>query len=186
MTGSNTEYRLNNPVAPRCFAPGLHGVRYCFAGSIWYKGGMAPRQKIPSVSRWLINIGLTLQFYIPWAVLLYGFGASAYEFLTSTHPKVRGMASYMATMILIILVFAIIWYIVYLLWDRHGNRLHALCFLFATNLLVDLIWLSSWKEMVSSTNANTLLFWITSPTPLIIPTVLYIVALLLFTPKNAS
>jgi len=145
---------------------------------------MIPKQKISSASRWLINIGLTLQFYIPWAVLLYGFGASAYEFLTSTHPKVRGMASYMATMILIILVFAIIWYIVYLCWDRYGNRFHALCFLFATNLLVGLIWFSSWAEMFSDANAP--LFWITSPTPLIIPTLCYTVALLLWTPKNVS
>jgi len=169
---------------------------------------MIPRQKISSVSRWLINIGLTLQFYIPWAFLLCSYliafifitVPSSAEFikLLTTAAKCFEVAlaaivflalsgGAIATPIILLVILAVptVWCAIYLLWDRHGNRFNALCFLIATDILVGGGWFLLWKnEFGQSWNDPGV--WLFSPVPIIIPTLLYIVALLLWTPENAS
>ena len=160
----------------------------------------APRQKISSVSRWLINIGLTLQFYVPYAVFLYGIGLIAYTVITemSDIPEnVRGwgvelipigFGAIAIMIILIMLAITITWCACYLLWDRYGNRFHALCFLIATNVLLGGLWLWAWIDAFAVVPIwwHDPDFWLTSPAPIVIPTLFYIVALWLLFPKNGT
>ena len=83
---------------------------------------------------------------------------------------------------LLLLVVTVPWCTLYLFWDRHGSRFNALCFLIATSLLACgfFRWITI-ERRVDGAHVD-------GPLPLlvVIPTLLYIVALLLLIPKNAS
>ena len=154
----------------------------CFAGKIRYKGGMAPRQKISSASRWLINIGLTLQFYIPCALFLFCFSMMVPAFFTTPSGEaciVHGIVLLICWLTLAVLIIASVWCCIYWLWNRYGNRFHALYFLVVANILVGALWFWWWLQYDP-------IWTYLSPAPLIIPTLLYVVALQLLTPKNTS
>jgi len=153
----------------------------------------APRQKISSASRWLINIGLTLQFYIPCAFCLCYIYRIAYMLFTEPHDSVGnpqpvaivigfGVAGIM--MMLVILAVPTVWCTIYLLWDRYGNRFNALCLLIATNVLLGGLWFLLWINVFAP--GTDLGFWLLSPAPIVIPTLLYYVALRLLFPKNGT
>ena len=151
----------------------------------------ASRQKNSSASRWLINIGLTLQFYVPCVVSLYNICLMVYMLFTMPPASVGdggmlvvvyGFVAAGMMIFLIALVGTIVWCTIYLLWDRYGNRFHALCFLIATNILVSVPWFSMWINAFTTPEDPN--FWLLSPAPIAIPTLLYVAALLLLTPKT--
>jgi len=151
----------------------------------------APRQKISSASRWLINVGLALQFCVPCVVYLFNIFLMMYTFFTMPPATVGdgGMLVVVYSFVvagmmifLILLVGTIVWCTIYLLWDRYGNRFRALCFLIATNMLVSIPWFLMWINAFTTPEDPN--FWLLSPAPIAIPTLLYVGALLLLTPKS--
>jgi len=157
-----------------------------------------PKQKILSASRCLINIGLTLQFYVPCAVCLYYIGLMTYMLFTIPPDKMEGSGGMIFIPIgfvalgimifLVILTITIIWCAIYLFWDRYGNRFHALCFLIATNVLLGGLWSLMWIVKFAAVPIwwHDPEFWLLSPAPIVIPTLLYIIASRLFFPKNGT
>ena len=87
---------------------------------------MNPR-KITSLPRWLINIGLTLQFDILWAIVLFLSSLLVFRFFLA--PEERKMCFFLGVMQLFILVVTVSEYVIYWLWDRRGNRRNAVIFL---------------------------------------------------------
>ena len=159
---------------------------------------MNTRQKMTSLPRWLVNIGLTLQFYIPCPIYLFLACAAGYTFLNpSPHPQsvapdksgglaeglgliidisMKGFLVFAGMLLLIVLFVNITWCLIYQLWDRYDQH-KALGFLIVTNFIGGGIWLCLWVGSLSSSQQGvTLLF---SPAPIVIPTLLYIIALVL-------
>jgi len=151
-------------------------------------------QKISPLPRWLINIGLTLQFYIPGAIHLFYISMMGYIVLTGLSrprhypPENEGAGlAFLVGMLLLFILFAmIVWYAIYWLWDRYGNRRNALIFLITTNLLGGGIWLLQWIKCFSLAVLYDPDLWIFSPAPIVIPTILYIIAWRMMRPKETK
>jgi len=106
---------------------------------------MNHKPKIAPLPRWLINIGLTLQFYIPGLIYL----CLVLMLLVFAGPveagvRGRGLAMVIGMVSLVILLVAVCWCGIYLHWHRHGDPCNALIFLITTNILACGIWLSYW------------------------------------------
>ena len=141
---------------------------------------MNTRQKMPSLPRWLVNIGLTLQFYFPGSLYLFIICGYIYGIVTSPPgARVPGLAVVIGMLILIILLVVTTWLIIYLHWDRYGNRRNALVFLIVMNIVGGGIWLLWWIAAFSPGIWYDLDVWLFSPAPIAVPTLLYIIALVL-------
>ena len=148
---------------------------------------MNRRQKTASLPRWLINIGLTLQFYIPGALYLFIVCVGIYGFVTAPPGKgVPGLAVVIVILILFILIVTTTWFVIYMLWNRYGNRSNALGFLIATNLFGGGIWLLLWIKCFWPGLLNDPDLWLFSPAPIFIPTLLYFIAWLKMCPKKEN
>ena len=104
---------------------------------------MNSKQKIATLPRWLINIGLTLQFYIP-GVILPGFAwLTLGGVLFGEH--VCDVSVAFGIISLFILLGASVWYGIYLLMNRYDGPCNALTFLMTINFAVGIIWLTGWS-----------------------------------------
>ena len=130
-----------------------------------------------NISRWLINIGLTLQFYIPG--LFYMFCVLVLLYPSGSGGEGAGLAMAIGIIFLALLIVTVIWCVIYLYWDRYGNRCIALGFLIASNFVFGGIWLLIWIVAFSRAIWDDPDVWLFSPAPIVVPTVFYIIAMIL-------
>ena len=149
---------------------------------------MNPKQKIATLPRWLINIGLTLQFYIPGVILLGFAWLTLGGVLFGEH--VCGVSAAFGIISLFILLGASVWYGIYLLMNRYDSPCDALIFLVTINFAIGLIWLTGWVSLFSQVISyeafgiqDLLFLLLISPAPLIVSTLFYMTALSLMRSK---
>ena len=162
---------------------------------------MNRKQKIAPLPRWLINIGLTLQFYIPCSINLFFVSMAVYALLNPppgarAHPgpsEGSGLIFFLGLLILFALLAKITWLVIYWLWDRYGNRRFALGGLIVGNTLFGGAWFLVWSQafyqgkplkdpivwLVKLTQRGDPFAWLISPSPVVIPTLFYFFALVL-------
>jgi hypothetical protein len=146
---------------------------------------MNSKQKMTPLPRWLINIGLTLQFYIPCSIRLFlvsGVVCSIFSELsrprygTPLENEGVGMMAAAGVLLLFILLVEVVWYVIYWHQDRYGDQCNALEFLIVINFFLGGFWLYCWIGCFSSTILYDPNVWVFSPVPIVIPTILYIIA----------
>lgn len=138
-------------------------------------GAEMAKQRLRGELRVLVNIGLTLQFYIPFVVyLILGVGHIAPYINHPDPPRGSGLAVAIGVMCLFIFAIYFALFLTYFLWDRYGSPRNALIFLLTVDVLLGGAWFAAWVSTVNLEDAD---MWLFSPLPFALPMIMYAVAL---------
>lgn len=139
------------------------------------------KPKLSLLARIFVNIGLTLQFYIPGLIYLF-FSALLWWTIFTAKPGVQGTGLgfvFAVIFTFLLLIPVLIVYVSYVLWDRYGSSRNALCFLIAADSSFGLIWLAYWLLGFGQAAMYDPDVWLFSPLPMLVPIAFYVIALLL-------
>ena len=148
-------------------------------------GRKMPQQPLNTISRCLTNIGLTLQFYIPFVGIFSVVVMIFWHFIGPTEkPEVKGADGFVlafAVIMAIVLIGMIITYYAYLSLNDRKSPQTGLIFLIVVSHIVGGFWLfCSCLSGMSANDHYPWYSWMCFPFIIIVPIILYSIALFLY------